>query len=205
MIKTYMSDKILSDEMLVNLMKTGDMDSFNILFERYWEKLYATVFSICPDNEVCSEAVHDIFLNLWLKREKLEIEYFRGYITASARYQIYRHLKKSKNTSLEYREELEYINRVAINEGESNIRYRELEQKVEEELEVLPTRCREIFTLSRKEQLSNDEIAARLDISKRSVENQLTYALRHLRVSMRQFMTLFSICCFVLADSAQYI
>ena len=180
-----------SDATLLNLIKAGDLDSFNILFERYWEKLFATVFSICPDTEVCSEIVHDIFLNLWLKREKLQIEYFQGYITASARYQIYRHLKNIKRKSIEYREDLDFGNLVAVNDGESNIRYRELEKKVEEELEELPSRCREIFTLSRMQQLTNDEIAARLDISKRTVENQLTYALRHLRLSIRHFLILF--------------
>lgn len=180
-----------SDATLLNLIKAGDLDSFNILFERYWEKLFATVFSVCPDTEVCSEIVHDIFLNLWLRREKLQIEYFQGYITASARYQIYRHLKNIKRKSIEYREDLDFGNLVAVNDGESNIRYRELEKKVEEELEELPSRCREIFTLSRMQQLTNDEIAARLDISKRTVENQLTYALRHLRLSIRHFLILF--------------
>lgn len=183
-----------SDAILLNLIKAGDLDSFNILFERYWEKLYATVFSVCPDNEVCSEIVHDIFLNLWLKRDKLEIEYFKGYITASARYQVYRHLKNVKRKSIEYREDLDFGNLVAVNDGESNIRYRELERKVEEELEELPSRCREIFTLSRMQQLTNDEIATRLDISKRTVENQLTFALRHLRISIRHFLIFF---CFL--------
>jgi len=177
-----------SDAILLNLIKDGDLDSFNILFERYWEKLFSTIFSVCPDSEVCSEIVHDIFLNLWIKREKLQIEYFKGYITASARYHVYRHLKNVKRKTIEYREDLDYGNLVAVNDGESNIRYRELEKKVEEELEELPSRCREIFTMSRMEQLTNDEIASRLDISKRTVENQLTYALRHLRLSIRHFL-----------------
>ena len=189
-----MSEKIPSDEILLNLMKEGDLNSFNTLFERYWKRLYATVFSVCSDNETSSEIVHDIFLNLWLRREKLQIENFKGYITASARYQIYRHLKSKVKRSLEYREELEFINQVAVNDGENNIHYRELERKVEEELEELPKRCKEIFTLSRKEQLSNDEIAKRLDISKRTVENQLTHALRHLRLSIRHFIVLILFC-----------
>lgn len=186
-----MSEKSSSDELLFNLMKKGDLDAFNILFERYWKRLYATVYSLCSDHETCSEIIHDIYLNLWLKREKLQIGNFKGYITASARYQVYRHLKNVTKSSLEYRDDLEFVNQVAVNEGESNIHYRELERKVEEELEELPKRCKEIFTLSRKEQLTNDEIAKRLDISKRTVENQLTYALRHLRVSLRHFITLF--------------
>jgi RNA polymerase sigma-70 factor (family 1) len=185
-----MSDKLPSDKILLNRMREGDPASFNVLFDRYWEMLYATVFSVCSDREVCSEIVHDIFLNLWLKREKLQIESFKAYILASARYHVYRHVKNTRRSSLEYREDLEYSNRVSMNDGELNIRYQELEKSVDRELEELPRRCKEIFTLSRREQLSNDEIASRLDISKRTVENQLTHALRHLRLSMRHFLVL---------------
>jgi RNA polymerase sigma-70 factor (family 1) len=183
-----MPEKMSSDKILLNLMREGDSASFNILFDRYWEMLYATVFSIHSDREVCSEIVHDIFLNLWLKREKLQIESFKAYILASARYHVYRHVKKSRKYSLEYREDLEFSGLVAMNEGELNIRYQDLEKSVDRELEELPRRCKEIFTLSRREQLSNDEIAARLDISKRTVENQLTHALRHLRLSIPYFL-----------------
>jgi len=180
----------ISDEKLLDLMKIGDSASFNILFDRYWEKLYSTVFSVCSDREVCSEVVHDIFLNLWIKREKLQIESFRAYIHASARYHVYRHVKNARRQSLEYREDLEFSSRVSMNDGELNIHYQDLEKSVERELQELPRRCQEIFTLSRREQLSNDEIATRLDISKRSVENQLTHALRHLRLSIRHFLVI---------------
>jgi RNA polymerase sigma-70 factor (ECF subfamily) len=183
-----MSDKMPSDTILLNRMREGDSASFNALFDRYWEMLYATVFSVCSDREVCSEIVHDIFLNLWLKREKLQIESFKAYILASARYHVYRHVKNARKNSLEYREDLEYSSRVSMNDGELNIHYQDLEKSVDKELEELPRRCKEIFTLSRREQLSNDEIATRLDISKRTVENQLTHALRHLRLSMRHFL-----------------
>jgi RNA polymerase sigma-70 factor (ECF subfamily) len=186
-----MSDKLPSDKILLNLMREGDPASFNALFDRYWEMLYATVFSVCSDREVCSEIVHDIFLNIWLKREKLQIESFKAYILASARYHVYRHVKNARKKSLEYREDLEYSSRISMNDGELNIRYQDLEKSVDRELDELPRRCKEIFTLSRREQLSNDEIATRLDISKRTVENQLTHALRHLRLSMKHFLVLF--------------
>ena len=179
-----------SDSVLFDLVKKGDLSSFNMLFDKYWEKLYATVFSVCSDREICSEIVHDIFLNLWLKRESLQIVNFKAYIQASARYHVYRHLKQLKNQSLEYREDLEFSELSVVNDGELNIRYSELEKNIERELGELPGRCREIYTLSRREHLSNDEIASRLDISKRTVENQLTHALRHLRFSMRHFLLL---------------
>jgi RNA polymerase sigma-70 factor (ECF subfamily) len=55
-------------------------------------------------------------------------------------------------------------------------------------LRQLPQRCREIFLMSRKDQLNNDEIASRLSISKRTVENQLTTALKHLRVELKRII-----------------
>ena len=77
-----------------------------------------------------------------------------------------------------------------MNDGDLNIRYQDLEKIVDRELDKLPKRCKEIFTLSRRAQLSNDEIASRLEISKRTVENQLTHALRHLRLSIPYFLLL---------------
>lgn len=185
-----MHTNLSSDTVLLDLVRKGDLSSFNILFDRYWEKLYATVFSVCSDREACSEIVHDIFLNLWLKRESLQIVNFKAYMQASARYHVYRYVKRVRKQSLEYREDMEFSELSVANEGELSIRYSELEKNVERELEELPGRCREIYTLSRREHLSNDEIASRLDISKRTVENQLTHALRHLRFSMRHFLLL---------------
>lgn len=174
-----------SDEMLMEAVKNGDSDAFDTLFERYWQPLYTTIYSVSKDREICSEIIHDIFLNLWLKRERLEIVYFKGYIIASARYHVYRYMKNVKKHAVEYLEDLESADPVSLNQGELNIRTEELQATVNERMRGLPKRCKEIFTLSRVEQLSNDEIAQRLEISKRSVENQLTYALQHLRLSLK--------------------
>lgn len=191
-----MIDRSSSDEILVEAMRNGDSGSFNILFNRYWQTLYSTAYAISRDNDVSSGIVQDIFLNLWLKREKLQIRSFKGYITASARYHVYRHMKSVKLNLLEYHNELEGGCRISANDGELNIRHQELLQEVELHLKSLPKRCKEIFTLSRGDELSNDEIAERLDISKRTVENQLTHALHHLRISMKDIsvvvMILFS-------------
>lgn len=180
-----MIDRSSSDEILVEAMKNGDPVSFDILFNRYWQILYTTAYNISRDNEASSGIVHDIFLNLWLKREKLQIGSFKGYITASARYHVYRYMRTVKRNMLEYRDVLDDDNSISVNDGELLIRQQELQRKVEGHLEGLPKRCKEIFTLSRRDELSNDEIAKRLAISKRTVENQLTNALHHLRLSLK--------------------
>lgn len=164
----------------------SDLKAFNVLFDRYWSSIYTTAFSYLKDPEASSEITHDIFLNIWNKRSELDIQSFKGYLTASARYHVYKRKKTIKSINIQYIEDYESLEAASVqNSGDEKVSYMELENKVDSFLNELPSRCREIFILSRKEHLSNDEIAQRLCISKRTVENQLTSALKYLRMSLR--------------------
>ena len=77
------------------------------------------------------------------------------------------------------------------NAGDEKMLIAEMDRKVKISLEELPGRCREIYLLSRQEQLSITEIAQKLNISKRTVENQLTIALKHLRTMLKYTGMLF--------------
>src|SRR5690606_17751453 len=109
---------------------------------------------------------------------------------ASARYHVYKHLRSIKARPVLYTDNWEVIrnNFNTNNSGEENIYKQELDLSIESYLSQLPKRCKEIFILNRKEHLSNDEIASRLKISKRTVENQITHALKHLRLSLKEVM-----------------
>lgn len=175
-----------NDETLWCAARDGDAQAFAALFDRYWSKLYSTAFHYLKDKEAASDVVHDLFLNLWLKRSHLEINSFSHYLTAAARYAVYKRLKARNNLRVVYTEGLvDQHSELAHNEGLRKLQTQELGRQVELLLEGLPTRCKEIFLLSRRELLSNDEIARRLQISKRTVENQLTTALKHLRPSLK--------------------
>jgi len=177
----------LSDAELWDHIVKDDQIAFKVLFEKYWSKIFTTAFYYLKDQEACSEIVNDIFLNIWQKRTKLQIESFKAYLTASARYHVYKKLKAIKTSPLELVENYDLLHHKADNifNVEDKIRCLELENRVEFYLRDLPKRCREIFIMSRKEQLSNTEIAEKLKISKRTVENQITHALKHLRVSLK--------------------
>ena len=160
--------------------------SFSYLFDRYWSTVYSSSFRYLQDRERCEEITHDIFLNIWQKRANLHIESFPAYLRASARYQVYKELKKNKSAWLEYSEDLPEHDSLAVsNAGEEKLHYEEASRYIHDSLRSLPVRCQEIYALSRSEQLSNEEIAHRLGISKRSVENQLTVALRHIRIQLK--------------------
>ncbi|MBC3539188.1 sigma-70 family RNA polymerase sigma factor [Rufibacter sediminis] len=167
-------------------IQQDDVKAFNALFERYWSRVFTTAFSHLKDREVCEEIVHSIFLNIWTKRHQLQIGSFQQYLTAAARYHVYKHLKSAKVIPLRYTDQVEQFDRQAQgNQEEEEMRAQELELQLDTHLEKLPRRCQEIFYLSRKMLLPNEDIASQLGISKRSVENQITVAQRHLRLFLK--------------------
>ena len=181
MHRHYPTDHVLWDSIL-----NGDHNAFAVFFDRYWEQVYTTVYRYLRDEGASKEITHDIFLNIWLKRDHLRILSFSAYLRAAGRYHVYKYLKSAKAQPVTHPENLEaYSQHTSGNEGDENLRYRELENSVEEFLHTLPKRCREIFILSRRQHLTNDQIAGKLGISKRTVENQLTHALHHLRTLLK--------------------
>lgn len=171
-----------SDEVLWIAIQNSDDRAFNTLFNRYWKKLYCTVLHYINDKEVAEQVVQDVFVVLWKRRAFLKIEKFANYIHVTARYHVFKALKAKKKVSVDYVEDYSaYDEEATINAGELKLNYQDLESQISDFLAPLPKRCREIFWLSRIENLSNDEIAEKFGISKRSVENQLTIALKHIR------------------------
>jgi RNA polymerase sigma-70 factor (family 1) len=172
-----------TDSELWEAISLDNSKAFDLLFERYWRIIYGTAFSYLKDADASSQIVHDIFLNLWQKRKTYTIGCFKNYLRSAARYHVYKQLKSRKSSALVYVEDYDSVAAVqeSQNAGDENVRYQELQQAVEYSMRQLPKRCREIFSLSRTDHLSNDEISKRLGISKRTVENQLTTALHSLR------------------------
>ncbi|HMI63274.1 MAG TPA: RNA polymerase sigma-70 factor [Puia sp.] len=183
-----MADSFFSDAELWKSIQADDCSAFTILFKRYWAVLYRTALHYTEDRQLAEEVVHDLFVALWKGRGHLVIDSFESYLKAGARYEILRQLKKRRSSAVRYTDALP--EGAATNEGERQIRDRELENGLREKLRQLPDRCREVFLLSRKEHLSNAEIAVQLGISKRSVENQITFALKFLRSNLKNITVL---------------
>lgn len=171
------------DAELWNLILKDDYRAFTALFERYWPKLYKTSLHYIHDPEAAEEVVHDLFLNIWNRKAYLEIHDFNKYFKAAARYQVYAYIKKNRSVAVTYTDlqEQNQSEQCLFNTADEKITYRELEDQLNEHLKQLPERCQEIFILSRMDHLSNNEIAERLGISKRTVENQITRALQYIR------------------------
>lgn len=177
----------LDDVELWKRITENDTKAFNTLFEKYFSKIYATAFFYLKDNEACREIVNDIFISIWNRRKELHIASFTAYFTTASRYHVYNKIKVLKAKKLDFVENYDTVKNIATNVSavEDKMNLQDIEQRIEVYLADLPKRCREIFVMSRQQHLSNDEIAEKFNISKRTVENQLTIALRHLRVSLK--------------------
>jgi RNA polymerase sigma-70 factor (family 1) len=185
-----MANISLSDGELWNLIVKDNHHAFTMLFQRHWLRLYKTAQRYVKDDEAAEEIVHDLFLNIWKRREYLQINDFNKYFKAAARYQVYAYLKAQKAVSLEYRDDISEENiGHELNSGQEKISYQELEDQLAHHLNSLPERCQEIFSLSRTYHLNNNEIAEKLGISKRTVENQITRALQSIRFNMKDIVT----------------
>lgn len=181
----------LSDADLWSLIVGDNYRAFTVLFERYWLRLFRTAQRYIDSDAACEEVLHDLFLNLWNRRKFLVIINIEHYLKASIRYQVYSYQKKTRKSFISYSENIAEKNDLVIyNQGSEKIHSGELERQLESYLNVLPVRCRQIFLLSRRDYLSNEEIAKMLKISKRSVENQITIALKHLRFNLKEIMIL---------------
>ncbi|MBU3026331.1 RNA polymerase sigma-70 factor [Zobellia galactanivorans] len=190
-----MSKKSHNNDLLLTCFRSGNQKAFKTLFDRYWEPMFVKANIILQDSAVAQDVVQDIWINLWNKREQLEIKNFESYISHSVRYGCYKYLRDSKFTVVQ----LQIIDSLPLATTDiDNLYNLEATQKViNESLEELPPRCQEIFTLSRIEDVPNEEIAIKLGISKRSVENQVSLALKVIRRHLAA-LHIFSILCFLL-------
>jgi RNA polymerase sigma-70 factor (family 1) len=181
-----------SEKELWHAIKMGDQLAFKIVFKRYFPTLLATAKHYLNDESSCENVVQEIFLTIWLKKEHLEINDFKTYLKAATRYQVYKVMRDAKAAShiIFTADELGDGSIHLVNQGEEWFHASALKAQIKAYLLLLPKRCREIYMMSREEELSNREIAEKLQISKRTVENQLTTALHHLRTNIKNYLFL---------------
>lgn len=190
-----------SDSDLWLSVRNNDGKAFNVLFDRHWLKLYKVALQQIKDEDTSLEIVHNVFVSLWNRREKLEIRSVKSFLNTSIKYQIYNNIRLRK-LRIVYKADLNGENSpTELNQGALKIQDHELLRKLDVSLSQLPVRCSQIFRLSRMENLSNREIADHLGITQKSVENQMTIALKHLRHALKDIVLGFILIYFLWPES----
>lgn len=176
-------EEITKEELfIVKKMIEGDMDSFKYFFDRYYYDLCNFVHIYLHDQVLAEEIVQDIFVYLWENREKLNISTsVKSYLFSASKFKSLNLLRDTKIK----RKIVEKIGKLETNqlhEQESSFMDTDEFKKIlDSAIDQLAPKCREIFQLSKQKDLSNKEIADLLDISVKTVENQMTIALKKLR------------------------
>lgn len=162
----------------------NDLKLYEELFTEYFEQLCSYVYSYIPDADVAKDIVQDVFLYLWQERHKIELTKYLLYTSAKNRALNY--LKAHNNTKVVKDIPLETIINIGATYPEEEFDFQLLLKEFISCLNSLPPKCREIFMLSRNENLKNKEIASRLNISLKAVEKQITKALVTLRTHLKE-------------------
>jgi RNA polymerase sigma-70 factor (ECF subfamily) len=163
--------------------------SIEVVFERVFKAnfkaLHAYVFTILRDEAAAEEIVQNVFYKLWEKKDSIQInQSVTAYLYRSVYNDSLNHLKHIKVKSA-YKS---YINYSNGNNATEEIKLRELEERLDAALRDLPEQCRTIFQMSRYEELKYQEIADRLQLSVKTVENQMGKALKILRIKLKDFL-----------------
>lgn len=167
------------DELLKNIA-SGDRQAFTALFHRYWEELYCSAFFVTRDREISMDVIQEVFVWMWENRESWTISNTKSYLQAAVKYKVANEIRKGKLRSVAFEGWKDRVNsRQMVDNWELEVK--ELQRIIRDFTGQLPPRCQEIFRLSRFEHMSNREIADRLNISEKTVENQITIALGRLR------------------------
>jgi RNA polymerase sigma-70 factor (ECF subfamily) len=182
--------KGIEEEVLIQRLINGDQTAFELLFRFYYPGLVTFASQIVLNQEDAEEIVQDFFLKLWAKRNDIRnSNSLKGYFFTSIKNSSLNFLKKEK-ISEKIRSEFKYLTENDRLYNPDLFVVSELQSRIKEAFGKLPPRANEIFKLSRFRGLSNDEIAEKLNISKRTVETQISNSLKILRVELKDYLFL---------------
>lgn len=179
------------DNELLYLLSQNDKAAFTELYNRYWQKLYAIAYNRLKETQTAEDIVHDVMAGLWSSREKISIELLENYLATATKYAVLGKLRKKERE----RQFQNSLNQTPVFELqiEEKLHYKKILEVIKTEVELLPERCRLIFKCSREEGKPVKQIARELNISPKTVENQLTKAIKQLRLATKSFFhSLFS-------------
>lgn len=169
------------DILLLKLIKQGDQIAFRHLFYQYADSLERFITYYIYDREKSQDLVLDIFTYIWENRQNFEIKQtLKAYLFQAARNKSFTYIRDKKIPV--YLEEMEGME--IVQNYDSELELQELHHLIEEAVSLLPDKCREIFRKSREENLTNKEIAGQLHISEKTVEGQITIALKKIRIHL---------------------
>lgn len=177
----------LDDIELLSFVKESNNLAFEELYNRYWRKLLSYAIQKTQSVETSKEIIQELFINIWERREGITVQNLEKYLFSSVKYKVIFEIKNRYQN-----------NELNTKVQESNLTYHDnypteindLNNLIDSCLSELPNKTKEIFIKSRREEMTHKEISFLYDISEKSVEYHISQAIKALRVSLKDFISI---------------
>ena len=168
-------------------MKAGDRESFNQVFRRYYSPMVRFCIRYVADSDLASEIVQDLFVKLWSNREKISFNTsFESYMLTSVRNSAITFINKERSHA---EANLRVFSEESDNTDPSEtLQSNNLEESYRKILKDMPEKRREVFLASRYDGLKYSEIAEKLGISQKTVEAQMSVAIKQLKDGLKAYL-----------------
>ena len=176
----------LSDQELVALLKTGNQAAFTEIYDRYWRIMYGHVYKMLLDEEEAKDIIQELFSSLWINSDRIPDQLnLSGYLYVMAKNKVLNLIRKNKFQTAYLNSLAKFINE-ACTATMDELNERDLATAIEREIQSLPPRMKQVFELSRKENLSYKEIAERLGISEETVKKQVHNSIKAIKHHLKE-------------------
>ncbi|MEM9363472.1 MAG: RNA polymerase sigma-70 factor [Bacteroidota bacterium] len=171
----------MNEQRLIGMLKKGEVQAYEYLFKEYYDWLCNYIFQLSGDRNLSKDIVQEVMVRLWEKRKQLSIRgSLKGYLFKSCHNQFLQELRKDrKQPDLLDRIRWDAICECYFEQKEEDTSL--VRPRLEELLDKLPPKCKEIFVMNKLERRKYREIAQHMGISIKTVENQMSKALRIIR------------------------
>jgi RNA polymerase sigma-70 factor (family 1) len=177
---------------LVASLKEGNEKAFGLIYDRLANRLYLFILKKVGDKETAEEILQEVFVALWNNRNVMDVDTFLDpYLFKITKNKIFSFMR-SEHVRKKYAADFcLFAQKYRDNSLEEMMDVNDLHQVLDERIAELPDKCQTAFRMSRMEHATISQIAERMNISTRTVENYITQALRHLRTHLNTLPTLF--------------
>ncbi len=182
-IPQYVPDQIYPDAKLIEMLKANDEQAISLIFKQHYAFLCRAIVRVINDNHVAEDLAQDVFHDLWKRRDALEISTsIKAYLRRAGINKTLNYIR-DKKVKWDDEDKLPMMTSMTPDVVQE-LEGKDLEKLIDDTIDKLPERCRLVFTLSRFEEMSYLEISNEMDISIKTVENQMSKALKILRSAL---------------------
>lgn len=188
----------LSDLELIQLLQASDHGAYTEIYNRFFPLLFVHAVKKLQDRDQAKDLIHEMFTKLWIRRESpLTDTNLVGYLYTLLRNRILDFIGHQQ-VEIRYIAHLKKMSSIQnTTRTDALIREKEMSKHIDSEIDALPSKMRTIFLLSRKEQLSYQEIASQLSTTENNVSKQVNNALKILKVRLGLVLSLYLILPFL--------